>query len=226
MRICIQATQIKIASIPVCLSGCCHYRTTTADRQLDFTCSNLSSITTLRYLNEEGCAAPIRCHGSTSLTSVEMALVKHLERRSRTALPPVLRMFPLLFSVLSGVRELSATASLEGFRQSEAPPRLSIMPGVSSRDLIASLCPVAAALIVATVRYYNEKRMQQRTSDPHAYFNPLLTFEDINIASYKDCGDLRTVLGRCRSETFYISDDSIVVFRVCNLNLLIWVQLF
>ena len=137
-------------------------------------------------------------------------------------------MFPLLFSVLSGVRELSATASLEGFRQPEAPPRLSIMPGVSSRDLIASLCPVAAALIVATIRYYNEKRMEERTSDPHSYSNPLLTFDDIDIASYNDCGDLRTALGRCRSETFYISDDGIAVFRVCtlSLNLMIWVQLF
>ena len=150
---------------------------------------------------------------------LKMALAKHLERRSKITLPLVLRMFPLLFSVLSGIKELSATASLEGFRQSEAPPRLSIMPGVSSRDLIASLCPVAAALVVATTRYYNEKRMQQRTSDPHVYSNPLLAFEDINIESGNDCGDLRTALGRCRSETFYISDDSIVVFRVCNLGL-------
>ena len=128
-------------------------------------------------------------------------------------------MFPLLFSVLYGVRELSATASLEGFRQPEASPRFSIMPGVSSRDLIASLCPVAAAIIVAAIRYYNEKRMRQRASDPHAYSSPFLTFEDINIASYKDCGDLHTAFGRCRSETFYFSNDGIVVFRVCNLSL-------
>ena len=134
-------------------------------------------------------------------------------------------MFPLLFSFLSGVRELSATASLEELLQPEASPQHSIVPGVSSRDLIASLCPVAAALVVATVRHYNEKRMQERTSDLHVYSSPLLTFGDVNAASYNNCGDLGAVLKRRRSETFYVSEDSIVVFRVCSpcLTSMAWV---
>lgn len=137
-------------------------------------------------------------------------------------------MFPLLFSVLSSIRELSATASLAQFQQPDASPQLPIIPGVSSTDLIASLCPVAAALIVATIRYYNEKQIQQRTSDLRVYSTPLLTFEDVDIASYNDCGDLGTALKRRRSEMFYVSDDSIVVFRVCSLSLnsAIWVQVF
>jgi len=125
-------------------------------------------------------------------------------------------MFPLLFSVLSGVRELSATTSLAEFQRPEAFP---IMPGVSSRDLLASLCPIAAALIVATVRHYNEKQVQQRTLDLHDHSSTLLTFEDVDIASYNDCGDLGKALGRRRSETFYASDNSIVVFTVCSLSL-------
>lgn len=123
-------------------------------------------------------------------------------------------MFPLLFSVLSGVREPSATAFLEEFLQPEASPQHPIMPGVSSRDLIASLCPVAAALVVATIRYYNEKRMQERTSDPHARSSSLSAFEDVSVASYNNCGDLGAAMKGRRSETFYVSDDSIVVFRV------------
>lgn len=133
-----------------------------------------------------------------------------------------------LFSVLSGVRELSATASLEEFQQPEASPQLPIMPGVSPGDLIASLCPIVAALIVATIRYYNEKQVQQRTSDPYIYSSPFLTPQDVKIAGYNDCGDLGTALERYRSETFYISDGSIVVFKVCNLslNLMTWVRMF
>ena len=120
------------------------------------------------------------------------------------------------FSILSGVRELSATASLEDFQQSDPSSQLPIMPGVSSKDLIASICPVAVAVIVATIRYYNESQMRQRISDPYVYSNPFWMLEG---ASCDDCGDLGTALTRRRSETFYISDDSIVVFRVCTLSL-------
>lgn len=125
-------------------------------------------------------------------------------------------MFSLLFSILSGVRELSATASLEEFQQPEPLSQLPTMPGVSSKDLIASLCPVAVAVIVATIRYYNESQMQRRISDPYVYSSPFWMSED---ASCDNCGDLGTALARRRSESFYISDDSIVVFRVCTLNL-------
>jgi len=128
-------------------------------------------------------------------------------------------MFPLLFSVLSGVRELSATASLAEFQQPESLPELPIIPGVSPRDLLASLCPIAVAFIVATVRHYNEKQVQQRTSDLHDHSSLFLTFEDVDTASCNDCGDLGKALGRRRSETFYVSDNSIVVFTVRNLNL-------
>lgn len=127
-------------------------------------------------------------------------------------------MFPLLFSVLSGVRELSATASLEELQQPEPLSQPPITSGVSSKDLIASLCPVAVAIIVATVRYYNEGRMQQRILDPYVYSSPFWISEDADIVPCDDCGDLGTALARHRSETFYISDDSIVVFRVCTLS--------
>lgn len=128
-------------------------------------------------------------------------------------------MFPLLFSVLSGVRELSATASLEEFLGPEPLSQLPIMPGVSSKDLIASLCPIAVAVIVATIRHCNESRMQQRISDPYVYSSPFWMEEDADVAPYEDCGDLGTALARRRSEKFYISDDSIVVFRVRTLSL-------
>ncbi|KAF9645248.1 hypothetical protein BDM02DRAFT_3120542 [Thelephora ganbajun] len=108
-------------------------------------------------------------------------------------------MIPLLFSLLSSVKELSATASLVELQQPEAPPELLIMPGVSPGDLLASLCPIAVALIVATIRYRNEKQMQQRTSDLHDHSSSSSAFEDANITP---------------SETFYVSDNSIVIFRV------------
>jgi hypothetical protein len=128
-------------------------------------------------------------------------------------------MLPLLFSILSGVRELSATAYLEEFQQPEPLSQLPIIPGVSSKDLIASLCPVAVAVIVATIRYYNEGQMQQRISGPYVYSSPFWMLEGGDIASCNDCGDLGTALARRRSQTFYIPDDSIVVFRVCTLSL-------
>jgi hypothetical protein len=123
-------------------------------------------------------------------------------------------MFPLLFSILSGVRELSATASLAELEQPEAPLEFPMTLGVSSRDLIASICPIAVAFIVATVRHYNEKQMEQRTSDPHLHQNPLLTLEDVEVAPHGNCGDFGTALGRRRSEAFYVSDNSVVVFKV------------
>ena len=127
-------------------------------------------------------------------------------------------MFPLLLSLLSGVRELSATASLAEVhvQRPKAPPELPYISGVSSRDLIASLCPVAVAIIVASIRYYNEKQMQQRTLDPRAQPSPLLTFGDVDTASHGNCGDFGTVLERQRSETFYVSDTSVAIFRVCS----------
>lgn len=125
-------------------------------------------------------------------------------------------MLPLLLSCLSSVRELSATASLAEVQPPTAPPQLPYMSGVSSRDLIASLCPVAAACVVASIRYYNEKQMQKRTLDPQDDPNPLLTFSDADTASHGNCGDFGTILERRRSETFYVSDTSVVTFRVCG----------
>lgn len=124
-------------------------------------------------------------------------------------------MLPFLLSFLSGVRELSATASLAEVQQPKAPLELPDMSGVSSRDLIASLCPVAVAFVVASIRYYNEKQMEQRTSDPQAHSSPLLTFGDVDSLAHGDCGDLSTALQRRRSGEFYVSDASVVVFRVC-----------
>jgi hypothetical protein len=137
-------------------------------------------------------------------------------------------MFPLLFSFLSGVRELSATASLAEFQQPEAPSELPVMLGIPSRDLLTSLCPIAVALIVATTRYYNEKQMEQRASDPDDYSNPLSTFGDIGTASYNDCGNFGTALEHRRPEMFYISNDSMVVFRVCGsmLKFVTWALMF
>lgn len=133
-------------------------------------------------------------------------------------------MLPLLLSFLSSVRELSATASLAEVQQQKALPQLPDMSSVSSRDLIASLCPVAVAFIVASVRYYNEKQMQLRTSDPQAHPSPLLTFGGVDTASSGDCGDFGVGLERRRSETFYVSDTSVVIFRVCisSLNSVKW----
>lgn len=128
-------------------------------------------------------------------------------------------MFPLLFSVLSGVRELSATASLAEFQQPEASPEIPTIPGVSSKDLLTSLCPIAVALVVATIRHYNEKQVQQRTLDTNYHSNPLLTFEDADTASYSNCGELGTALERRRSETFYVSENSVVIFTVGSLSL-------
>ena len=128
-------------------------------------------------------------------------------------------MLSLLFSVLSGVRELSATASLAEFQQPEASPELPTIVGVPPRDLLASLCPIAVAFIVATIRHYNEKHVQQRTLDLHDHSSPLLTFEDANIASYNNCGELDTAIKRRRSETFYVSENSVIVFTVCSLSL-------
>jgi len=125
-------------------------------------------------------------------------------------------MLPLLLSFLSGVRELSATASLAEVQQPKAPLEFIDISGVSSRDLIASLCPVAVALVVASIRYYNEKQMQQRASDPQTHSSPLLSFGEVDVdtAPHGDCGDFGTALERRRSERFYVSDTSIVVFRV------------
>jgi len=67
---------------------------------------------------------------------------------------------------------------------------------------------------VATVRYYNEKQIQQRASDPQVHTNPLLTFGDVDIVQHSNCGDIGAVLERRRSERFYISDNSIVTFKV------------
>lgn len=128
-------------------------------------------------------------------------------------------MFPLLFSVLSGVRELSATASLAEILQPEMTSELPSMPGVSPRDLVASLCPIAVALIVATIRYRNEKQVQQRTFNPQTHSALLLTFGDAGIMPYSNCDDLGAVLERQRSETFYISDSSVVIFKVRSRNL-------
>lgn len=127
-------------------------------------------------------------------------------------------MLPLLLSFLSGVRELSATASLAEAQQPETPPELPDMSGVSCRDLIASLCPVAVAFVVASIRYYNDKKMRRRTSDPQADASQLLAFGDVDTGSHNNCGDCGTVLERRRSEAFYVSDTSVVVFRVCNSN--------
>jgi hypothetical protein len=134
-------------------------------------------------------------------------------------------MLPLLLSFLSGIRELSATASLAEAQQPRAPLELPDMSGVSSRDLIASLCPVAVAFIVASIRYYNEKQMRHRTLDPQVDPTPLLTFGDVDTASHGDCGDWGTELEHRRSKAFYVSDTSVVVFRVCSLseNLVKWV---
>jgi len=137
-------------------------------------------------------------------------------------------MFPLLFSVLSGVRELSATASLADFQPPEASPGLPSILGVSSKDLLASVCPIAVALIVATIRHYNEKQMQQRTSDSDGCSNLLSTFEDADVASYGKCGDIGAALQRRRSKTFYVSDNSIMIFRVrtLSLNSMPWARVF
>jgi hypothetical protein len=123
-------------------------------------------------------------------------------------------MFPLLLSVLSGVRELSATASLAELLRQEVPPDFPTMPGVSQKDLIASLCPIAAAFIVAMIRSYNEKQIQERTSSPRVRPASLLTFGDVNVGSHNNCGDIVTTLEPRRSERFYVSDDSIMNFRV------------
>lgn len=127
-------------------------------------------------------------------------------------------MLPLLLSFLSGVRELSATASLAEVQQSKPPLEVLDISGVSSRDLIASLCPVAVAFIVASIRYYNEKQMQQRTLDPQAQPNPLLAFGDVDTELYGNCGDVGATPKRQRSEAFYVSDTSVVIFRVCSLS--------
>lgn len=121
-----------------------------------------------------------------------------------------------MLSFLSGVRELSAIASLAEAQQPKTLPEIPDMSGVSSRDLIASLCPVAVAFIVASIRYYNEKQMEQRTLDPQVRLSPLLTFEDVDTGSQGNCGDLGTALEHRRSETFYVSDTSVVIFRVCG----------
>ena len=128
-------------------------------------------------------------------------------------------MFPLLLSVLSGVRELSATASLAEAHKPDVSFELPNLPGVSAKDFVASLCPIAVAFIVATIRYYNEKQIQRRTSDPQVHPNPLLTFGDVNIVQHSNCGDIGAVLERRRSERFYISDNSIVTFKVRSTSL-------
>ena len=124
-------------------------------------------------------------------------------------------MFPLLLSVLSGVRELSATASLAEFQQPGELLELLVMPGVSSKELVASLCPIAVAFVVATIRYYNEKQVKQRALDPYPQSSPgLLPFGDVDTASHSNCGDFNAAVERRRSDTFYVSDNSIVIFRV------------
>ena len=125
-------------------------------------------------------------------------------------------MFPLLLSFLSGIKELSATASLEELQRPELRPGLAAISGIPRRDLIASLCPIAAAFIVATVRYYNEKQVQLRTSDSLIWHPKLPSaFEDPDIPSRSNCGDLGgTPLERRRSGTFYETDNSIVILRV------------
>ena len=123
-------------------------------------------------------------------------------------------MFPLILSILSGVRELSATASLAELLRQEVPPEFPILPGVSRKDLITSLCPIAAAFIVAMIRSHNDKQIQQRTSSPQLRSESLLMVGNADFESRNNCGGPVTTLERRRSERFYVSDDSIMVFRV------------